>query len=71
MAAAVDIAIRGNELFVANSGFGNVLVFPLGGDGNIAPSRVIGGAATGFNAPFAIDFGIYMIPDDVFVDGFE
>lgn len=71
MALPVDIALRGNEVYVANSSPKNVLVFPVDGDGNIAPIRTIGGPSTGMDAPFAIAFGVYMIPDTLFDDGFE
>jgi hypothetical protein len=71
LGAPVDVALRGGELYVANSGYGNVLVFPANADGNVTPTRILGGPGTGFNAPFAIAFGVYVLPDAVFIDGFE
>lgn len=70
LGANVDVAIRGDELFVANS-IGNVLVFSAQANGNSAPVRILEGPATGFNAPFALAFGIYMLPDPLFDNGFE
>jgi hypothetical protein len=70
LGANTDVAIKGDELFVANT-IGNVLVFARTADGDVAPLRVIGGPATGFNAPFALAFGVLMLPDAVFADGFE
>jgi hypothetical protein len=58
-------------LFVANSGYANVLVFAINADGDVAPVRVIGGPATGFSSPMALAFGVLMLPDAVFADGFE
>jgi hypothetical protein len=41
-----------NNLYVANGS--NVLVFKAGADGNQAPTRIIGGSATGLSADFAL-----------------
>lgn len=70
LGANTDVAIKGDELFVANT-IGNVLVFAAGANGDVAPLRAIGGPATGFIAPFALAFGVLMLPDVVFADGFE
>jgi hypothetical protein len=71
LGANVDVAIKGDELFVANSGYANVLVFARNADGDVAPVRVISGPATGFSSPMALAFGVLMLPDAVFADGFE
>ncbi len=71
LGANVDVAIKDNELFVANSGYANVLVYARNADGDVAPVRVIGGPATGFGAPFALAFGVLMLPDPLFANGFE
>jgi hypothetical protein len=50
------IAIYGGELYVVETA-GAYAVFPANGSGNIAPSRVVGGAATGLASPSAIAAG--------------
>ena len=67
----LDVAVRGDELFVANSAPRDVRVFARDANGNVAPTRIIGGPTTSINTPFSLAFGIYMIQDAVFANGFE
>jgi hypothetical protein len=67
----LDIAVRDNEIFVANSAPQDVRVFPANANGDTTPTRIIGGPTTGLHTPFSLAFGIYMIPDEVFANGFE
>ena len=71
LAMPLDIAVRGSELFVANSATGDVRVYPADAGGDVAPMRVIGGPATGLSTPFSLAFGIYVVPDTLFANGFE
>lgn len=45
------IALRGDELFVADSGTNEIRVFPVTASGDVAPLRVIRGTRTGLAAP--------------------
>jgi len=49
-----QIAVVGNEVFVANAGANNVLVFDKNATGNVAPLRTLGGASTGITIPVGI-----------------
>jgi|GEM_PF-914640 len=71
LAMPLDISVRGSELFVANSATGDVRVYPADAGGDVAPMRVIGGPATGLSTPFSLAFGIYVVPDTLFANGFE
>ena len=43
-----------NEIFVANSGAGSILVFSRTASGDVAPIRTIAGPATGLNKPVGV-----------------
>ena len=49
-----ELAVDASFIYVANGPGNNILVFPLGAAGNVAPSRVIAGAATTLSAPYGL-----------------
>jgi hypothetical protein len=49
-----QVAILGNELYVADGGSTSVRVFPLTAVGDVAPVRTINGSHTGLANPVAV-----------------
>jgi len=67
---AVDSVHR--ELYVANdlgAGSSSIAVFPLGGDGNVVPLRVIQGPHTGLAGPLGL--ALDLVHDEVFVGNYK
>jgi hypothetical protein len=48
------ISVHGGEIFVANQGDHSVRIFDESADGDVAPTRVIKGAATGLSFPAGV-----------------
>lgn len=58
-----SICVGRGEIFAANEGSGQILIFPANGNGNIAPIGVIEGANTGLTSIYAV----FLSGDELFV----
>jgi hypothetical protein len=58
--SGAGIAIYGGELYVAETS-GSYAVFPKTANGNVAPSRVVGGSVTGLASPTGITAGLGIV----------
>jgi hypothetical protein len=54
------IAVYASELYVAETA-GTYAVFPKGANGNVAPSRIVGGSVTGLASPTGITAGLGIV----------